>query len=317
MHAKRHKAIQFNEFGGPEVLKWVEINTPDINEDQLLLKVKSAGINPIDAKIREGTSFVAQTLKLPAGMGFDICAEVVKVGSNITDFKLGDIVLGSVGKYHNPNAYAEYCIASPKDLVKKPQNLSNTVAGALTMVGLTAWQAIHNFGKIKKGEKVLIHAGAGGVGHMAIQYAKLAGAYVITTASGAQREFLLSLGADQIINYETESFEKILNNIDLVIDLIGGKVGISSLKTLKSDGRIVTVPTITKDEILTEAKKLGINATGMVSETIPEDLKKISELEADNKTKLLISRTFKIKEAAKAHEALAMPNNRGKIVLVA
>ena len=241
----KHKAIQFNEFGGPEVLKWVDVNTPSINEAQLLLKVKSAGINRIDAKIREGSSFVAQTIDLPAGMGFDICGEIVEIGSNITNFQLGDIVLGSVGKYHNPKAYAEYCVASPKDLVKKPEGLSNTVAVVLTMVGLTAWQAIHNFGKIKKGEKVLIHAGAGGVGHMAIQYAKLAGAYVITTASGSQREFLLSLGTDQIINYETESFEKILTDLDLVIDLIGGKVGVLSLKTLKPDGRIVTVPTIT------------------------------------------------------------------------
>ena len=311
------KAIKFKNFGGPEVLEWVDVAKPSINADQLLLKVKAAGINPIDAKIREGSSFVAQTLELPAGMGFDVCGEVVEAGSNITEFKIGDIVLGSVGKYHNPGAYAEFCVASPKDIVIKPEGLDDIYAGALTMVGLTAWQAVNTFGKVSKGERVLIHAGAGGVGHMAVQYAKLAGAYVITTSSGSHREFLENLSVDQIINYETEAFDKILKDVDLVIDLIGGNVGILSLKVLKQGGRIVTVPTITRDQILAEAKKLGINATGMIAETIPADLKKISELAAENKVNLVIARKFAMQDAAKAHAALAQPNNNGKIVLVA
>lgn len=316
------KAIQINKFGGPEVLEWSDIKIEEINQDQILIKVLSAGVNPIDAKIREGSSFVAKTLKLPSGIGYDICGEVIKKGDNVSEFSIGDIVMGRISNYHNPGSYSEYCIIDPKDVVKKPLELENLEAGALSLVGITAWQGLHKFGNIKSGERVLIHAGAGGVGHLAIQYAKLAGAYVITTAAKEHHEALSNLGADEIIDYKTQNFEIILSTntklVDLVFDLVGGETGIKSLNVLKTNGRIVTVPTITSEKILKEAKTKNINATGMVSENNKEDLKIISKLAADKKANLLIANEFNLKNAQQAHEELSQSGRKiGKIVLVA
>ncbi|MDF1761606.1 MAG: NADP-dependent oxidoreductase [Coxiellaceae bacterium] len=309
------QAIQFDQYGPADVLQCTEIDQPKVTDNTLLLKVLAAGVNPIDTKIRDGSSFVCQSLTLPSGLGFDVCGEVVECGENVEGFHVGDTVLGSVGRHDHPCAYAEYCLARPDQIVQAPEALSNDMAAALVIAGLTAWQAIHQYGHIKAGDKVLIHAAAGGVGHLAVQYAKLAGATVIATASEKHHPFLKSLGVDQIIDYKKQKFETKLKDIDVVIDLVGGETGIRSLQVLKPHGLIVTVPTITRDKILEAAKELPVEATGMLAQTNLDDLSYIAELCANQKVKLQIAKTFPLEQAVEAHKMLEAKTTQGKIAL--
>ncbi len=310
------QAIQFDQYGPANVLQCVEIDQPTVTEDTLLIKVHAAAVNPIDAKIRDGSSFVCQSLTLPSGLGFDVCGEVIECGDNVEGFHVKQMVFGSVGRHDHPCAYAEYCLAQPDQVVAVPEALSNDAAAALVIAGLTAWQAVHQHGHIKAGDKVLVHAAAGGVGHLAVQYAKLTGATVIATASEKHHEFLNSLGVDTIIDYKKEKFEKKLKDIDVVIDLVGGDTGIRSLQVLKPHGLIVTVPTITRDEILAAAKELPIEATGMLAESNLDDLSYIAELCANQKVTIQIAKAFPLHQAVEAHKMLEAKQTQGKIVII-
>ncbi len=313
------KAIKFKQFGPSSVLEVMSVPTPvlsNASQGQMLIRVYSAGINPIDAKIREGSSFVCQNLNLPSGLGFELCGEVVELGEGASDFKVGDVILGKVVNYNQPCTYSEYCIIDESSVILKPKSMSAEVAGALPTAGFTAWQAVHTHGKVKSGDRVLIHAGAGGVGHLAIQIAKLAGAFVITTASEKHHEFLKDLGVDEIIDYRKESFVDRVNNVDVVIDLVGSETGLQSLSVLKPTGRLVTVPTITRDEILAEAGKQGVNATGMLAENNKSDLEKLAGLIAEDKIQLKISASFPLSQAKEAHDLLETKRTQGKIVLM-
>ncbi len=309
--------IQFDQFGPADVLQWREVDTPEVTSDGILLKVLAAGVNPIDAKIREGSSFVCQSLQLPSGLGFDVCGKVIACGNSTSKFNVGDTVFGSVGRHGHPCAYAEYCAAIPDQLIKVPDGLANEIAAGLVIAGLTAWQAIHQHGHVKSGDKVLVHAAAGGVGHLAVQYAKLAGAEVIATASEKHHTFLHGLGITDIIDYKKEKFDEKLKEIDVVIDLVGGETGLRSLSILKPHGTLVTVPTITRDEILAAAKDLPIDATGMLAETNLDDLQSIADLCATRKVHLQIAKVFPLEEAAAAHQLLEAKTTQGKIILTA
>ncbi|MDF1655260.1 MAG: NADP-dependent oxidoreductase [Coxiellaceae bacterium] len=309
------QAIQFDQYGPANVLQSVKIDQPEVTDDTILLRVLAAGVNPIDAKIRDGSSFVCQSLSLPSGLGFDVCGEVVECGDNVEGFAVGDTVFGSVGRHDHPCAYAEFCIAQPDQVTHVPEALPHEAAAALVIAGLTAWQAVHQHGHIKAGDKVLIHAAAGGVGHLAVQYAKLAGATVIATASEKHHEFLESLGVDSIIDYKKQKFESKVKDIDVVIDLVGGDTGLRSLTVLKPHGLIVTVPTITRDKILEAAKELTVEATGMLAETNLDDLSYIAELCANQKVRIQIAKTFPLDKAAEAHTMLEAKQTQGKIVL--
>ena len=264
----------------------------------MLLKVMAVGVNPIDVKIRDGSSFVSEQLQLPSGLGYDICGEVIECGADIKGFKPGDIVLGSVGRYMTPCAYSEYCLAKPDDVIVKPDALGAVDAGALPIAGLTAWQALHQYGQVQQGERVLIQAAAGGVGHLAVQFAKLAGAYVIAAASEKHHAFLNDLGVDEIIDYRKQAFDEVLSDIDLVLDLVGAETGLRSLTVLKKGGRIVTVPTITRDQILEKAKTMDIKAMGMLAETNQKDLTMIAGLIAQGKVKMNIAKNVPAKRSS-------------------
>jgi len=313
------KAIQFEKFGPPNVLKLVEIPMPTLSKNsvgEILVKVKSAGVNPIDAKIREGSSFISKSLVLPSGLGFDVCGEVIDISVDINNFQVGDIVFGMVGKYDNPCAYSEYCVVKEADVVFKPAGVRSQDAGALPIAGLTAWQALHKHGKVKENDRVLIHAGAGGVGHLAVQIAKLAGAYVIVTASDRHHDFLKQLGVDEIIDYNNVPFTSSIRDVDLVIDLVGGDVGIQSLQIIRPTGRIVSVPTITRDEVLAKAKEKNIEATGMLAEINKSDLKTLAAMLEDNNIRLQIAASFPLELANEAHRLLEEKHAEGKIVLI-
>jgi len=310
------KAIKFDKFGSSDVLELTEVSKPILSRAQdILIKVISIGINPIDMKIREGSSFVSQSLTLPSGLGFDVCGEIVDIGNSVSKFQVGDIILGKIEDYTKPASYAEFCVVNESNIIHKPKDLNSEQAGALPTAGFTAWQALHKHGKVKSGERVLIHAGAGGVGHLAIQIALLSGAYVITTASKKHHKFLNKLGVNEIIDYREVPFNSVVKNIDLVIDLVGGEVGLQSIDTLNSTGRIITVPTITRDLILEAASKKNILASGMLAENNKKDLTDLAKLIADDKIKVLVSKSFPLSQAKEAHDLLATKSVQGKIVL--
>ncbi len=309
------KAIQIKKFGTPEVLEYLELPTPTINDNEILLQIEAAGINPVDMKIRNGTSGLAKKLNLPTGLGFDLAGKVAKVGKNIKACKIGDSVVGKVN-YDKPRAYAEYCMVTPNEIVARPKELSTIDAAALPTAGLTAWQVLHQYGKLQRGERVLIHAAAGGVGHLAVQIAKKMGAEVFATATQKNHQFLVELGADHCIDYTQTPFEKIAHDIDLVVDLVGGETGLRSFKVLKKNGRMVTVPTNTRDEIIKQAQSLGIQVSGILAEMNQKDLTELVKLLVAGDLKIQIARTFPLKETIQAHQLLETGRTQGKIVLV-
>ncbi len=309
------KAIQFKKFGSPEVLEYIELPTPAIANDELLIQVEAAGINPVDMKIRSGISAMAKKLALPSGLGFDLVGKVVKIGKDINEYKVGDSVVGKI-EYEKPGAYAEYCVVKSKDIIIKPHELGVATAAALPIVGLTAWQVLHQYGNLQRGERVLIHAAAGGVGHLAVQIAKKMGAEVFATATQKNHQFLSDLGADHCIDYSQAPFEQVIHDIDLVVDLVGGETGLRSFKVLKKNGRMVTVPSPTRDEIIQQAQPLGIKVSGMLAAMNQNDFTQLLKMISAGDLKIQIAKTFPLKDAVLAHQMLETNRTQGKIVLV-
>ncbi|MCF6766545.1 NADP-dependent oxidoreductase [Thiotrichales bacterium 19S3-7] len=313
------KRIQIEAFGTPEVLKIAEtplLNLADTDNNKLLIKVIAAGVNPIDAKIRQGTSFVSKNLNLPAGLGFDVCGKVIKTSKDINQFSIGDMVFGAIDRNLKPCAYSEYCIVNASDMLLKPKKLSAIEAAAIPIAGLTAWQALfHKDINLTSKKRVLIHAGAGGVGHIAIQLAKIVGAYVITTASEKHHTFLRSLGADEVIDYKKQAFDKVVSGIDLVIDLVGGDTGIQSVNVLNQNGIIVTVPTVTHAIIIDAAQKRHKKVIALLVENSQEDLSALAKLIIEGKLVIKIAAEFPLASAKEAHYLLEKKQTQGKIVL--
>lgn len=309
-------ATQFDRFGAANVLQYRQVEQPKPNAGEFLIKVIASGINPIDSKIREGSSFVAQKRALPSGLGFDVCGEIVDINGACADFKIGDIVLGSIGRHDNPSSYAEYCIGKPDDVIKKPEQLAPIVAASLPIAGLTAWQALHRCAKVQAGQRILIHAAAGGVGHLCVQLAKIAGCEVIGTASARHHPFLNQLGVDHIIDYTETDFTQTCKDLDAVIDLVGGDTGKRSARIIKPKGTLVTVPTISRDAVLRAAEKYPIHATGMLADNSNVDLAKLADLCASGQLSVKIDSTLPLKDADLAHQRLTEGHTQGKIVLI-
>ncbi|MCP4725909.1 MAG: NADP-dependent oxidoreductase [bacterium] len=311
------QTVQVTEFGAPSVLKCFDIPVPVPGNDEVLVKINSAGINPIDWKTRRGIGFTAGLIKdkLPWTLGYELSGVIEETGKGVESFRKGDAVFGMVGLPERSSCYAEYTTASPGELWYKPKNLTHDEAAGIPLAALTAWQAL-NIADVKKGDRVLIHAAAGGVGHFAVQFAKIQGAYVIGTASAKNHRFLSDkLGIDEFIDYTKNKFEDCTQDIDIVIDNIGGETGIRSLKVLRKRGVIVSLPTITAKLVIDEAAKLEFNGIGMVVKADQEDLHKITQLIEEERVRINIDSVFTLDEAAKAHEKLELGHARGKIVL--
>jgi len=309
------KAIIFDRFGPPDVLQYVDRPIPKPDAGQVCIKVHAAGLNPIDYKIREGVSFVSEKIKahLPSGLGYEHTGEIVACGKNVNTFDVGDVVLGLAGLFEHPGCYAEYVCADVNNIIRKPDALPFLQASCMTIASLTAFQALQLAG-IEKGQKVLIHAGAGGVGHIAVQLAKAMGAYVITTASSRNHEFLYQLGVDHCIDYKKENFSKLLGNIDAVIDLVGGDTGIKSCEVVSSTGNIITVPTITAKEVIAAAKQHGLRAEGIIMKPDMDQLSMLADKVATRALIIEVGCTFSLSQAISAHEKLASGHAKGKLV---
>lgn len=308
------KAVRIHEFGGGQVLKQEEMIKPCCQDDQVLIKVRAASLNPIDWKTRQGIGFCKKDA-LPFILGWDMSGTIEEIGGNATNFQLGDEVYGLLAFPDIAGTYAEYLVANPAELAYKPKNLGHAAAAAIPLACLTAWQALFDEGGLKAGQKVLIHAAAGGVGHFAVQLAKWCGATVIGTASGARSPWLRCIGADVCIDYHTVKFEQYAQDVDLVLDTQGGTVALRSLATLKKGGKLVTLLGADNARLLEAAERAAVEIRAMRVHADAHALNKITELVETHQLRPYIDRIYSISEACEGHACLEKGHVQGKLVL--
>jgi NADPH:quinone reductase-like Zn-dependent oxidoreductase len=312
------KAVILNEAGGVGNLQFAEIDKPVIGNDEVLVKVVSVSINPVDVKSRayEGVLNWIFEENRPVILGWDISGEVVETGKTVTDFKTGDEVFGMVNFFGKGNAYAEYVAAPAAHLALKPRNITHQQAAAASMAASTAYQALVDVAGIKKGSKVLIHAASGGVGHFAVQVAKYFGAYVIGVSSGKNKEFVLSLGADEHIDYTTENFHEKVQDVDIVIDTLQGKTLSDSVDVVKENGIIITLPTPEIPENIAEkAGQKKVNIQFMMVQSKKETAEAIAGLLEQGALKPSIYKIFPFEDIALAHLEVETSRVAGKVIV--
>jgi len=309
--------VVYDRFGERDVLRVTESPIPQPGEGEVLVRVHGAGLNPIDWKTRKGMGFVATQIenRLPWTPGYDAAGEVVDVGEGVTTLVPGDRVMGMIGFPVTGGAYAEYAIADAEDLAIVPEELDLIAAAGVPLAALTAWQALFEVAELESGQKILIHAGAGGVGHFAVQFALERGAHVIVTASSRNRDFLAELGVHEVIDYHTTDFTEECYGLDVVLDLVGGETGKRSLQTLSDSGVLVTIPTVTADDVVSAAEAMGVRAHGMRSRPDAFHLDEIAELIEDGDVKVHVEQVFSLDQVQAAHELLEGGHVRGKLVL--
>jgi len=302
------KAVQIHSFGGPEVLRLEEIPRPEPKPDELLVRILAAGVNPVDWKIREGRM---GRIPLPAILGSDFSGEIEALGPGVTEFRVGEPVFGVVAD--ESGSYAEYAVAPVSQVVEKPSALSHVEAAALPIASLTAWQALFDAANLRPGQKVLIHAAAGGVGSFAVQFARWKGAQVIGTASAQHIARVRELGAQEVINYREERFEEVVQDVDVVLDTVGGDTQERSWKVLRKGGILVSIVQPPSPEA---AAARGVRSTFLRSNHQRKDeLNEISQLVVSGQIKVFVGATLPLSEARQAQELSQDGHTEGKIVL--
>ncbi|MGF1715112.1 NADP-dependent oxidoreductase [Photobacterium chitinilyticum] len=313
---KACQQLAITQFGQPSVLAIQSSDVPVASDSQVLVKVAYAGVNPIDAKTRAGLGWAAQQNQdnLPWVPGYDIAGEVVEVGVGVKALKVGDAVSGFVGFPLLGGGYSEYVAVEADVLSRVSKAVSLVEAAALPLAGQTAWQALDK-GLVSADEEVLILAGAGGVGHIAIQLAVARGAKVTASCSAANMTFVSSLGATAVDYHQAPLFKQI-KPVDVLIDLMGGDTGIAALDCVKTGGRVVTIPTITADAVCEQARQRGLLADGMlVSPSVEQNNAMMGMLESGD-LQLSIAAQYPLSEGASAHQDIETGHTRGKVVLV-
>jgi NADPH:quinone reductase-like Zn-dependent oxidoreductase len=305
------KAVRIHQYGGPEMLQYEDAPRPQPGNDDVLIRVYAAGVNPVDWKIRQGLSRQVLHYSMPLILGWDVSGIVEAVGAGATRLKIGDAV------YSRPDiardgAYAEYIIAKESDVAIKPSNIDHAHAAAIPLAALTAWQAIFDGADLRAGQRILIHAASGGVGGSAVQLAKSKGAYVIGTASKKNQDYVRGLGADEVIDYTSTRFEDVVHDVDVVFDTIGGDTQQRSWKVLKKGGIMVSTLTTPSQE---EATAHGARGIHIFVQPNSNQLKEIAWLVESGKFKSLLEVVLPLSEARKAHELSQTGHTRGKIVL--
>lgn len=309
------KAIGIENYGGKDELKEMQVDNPKANAKQVVVEVKATSVNPIDWKLREGYLQQMIDWAFPIILGWDVAGVISEIGEEVTDWKVGDEVFARP-ETTRFGTYAEYTIVDQNLLAKIPANVSFEEAAAVPLAGLTAWQGLFDHGKLKKGETVLIHAGAGGVGTYAIQLAKSIGAKVITTASKKNHDLLIELGADQVIDYKTENFVELLNDVDLVLDTVGGEVQKDSFEVLKpKTGRMISIVGLADEEV---RKQYDVEFESIWLEPNGQELSEIADLMAAGEVKSIIGAKFPLTEKGvyDAHELSETHHALGKIIIV-
>lgn len=307
------KSIVQNRFGGPEVLELAEVPGPKRQFTEVLLKVHAAGINPVELLTRNGVfPLLGQP---PFTLGWDLSGVIEEIEVGSTRFRVGDEVFGMPLFPRAANAYAEYAAAPSRQLWRKPDRLSHVEAAALPMAGLTSLQAFDDIAQLQPGQRVLIHGGGGGVGHIAVQIAKAMGAEVIATASAAKHDFVKRLGADRLIDYKTVDFTTVVTDVDVVFDLVGNGYAHRSLQVLKLGGIVVTAQGLTHADMPALAVEAGRRFSSVAVEADGAGLKRLADWVDNGQLTPHVSATFSLQDASLAHALLAKGNSQGKVVL--
>jgi NADPH2:quinone reductase len=310
-----NKQIAITQFGEPEVLVTQSVDIPQPKPGEVLVKVAFAGVNPIDVKTRAGLGWAASQNKdnLPWVPGYDIAGQIVECGEQTERFSKGDNVAGFVGFPLQGGGYSQYISVPESELSLVPDSITLEAAAALPLAGQTAIQALDKAG-VSEGDRVLILAGAGGVGHIAIQVAVAAKAEVFTTCSEANLDYMATLGA-HAVNYQFAPVSERVEEADVLIDLVGGDAALDALKCLKDGAKVVTVPTLSAELICEKAKLLGFEATGMLVDPNSEQLDALIYMVSVGLLKTEIFQIYPMTDVAKAHEQIETGHTRGKVLL--
>ncbi len=329
------KALVLNGYGGNEKLSLVEAPKPVPTAKQVLIRVEYAGLNPVDYKTRQGELRAISKLKFPHVMGNEIGGVVEGVGDAVTKFKPGDKVFSRLNKF-NMGAFAEFVAEDESLVALAPKNTSLEVSAGVPLVGLTAWQCLYDIGKIKKGDEVLIHGGAGSVGRLAIQFAKRAGARVTATGSGPSKDLVLGLGADEFIDYRTQKFEDAGKKFDIAYDLVGGETLNRSFSVVKKGGIVISIagmpePTTARElgkgfalqalfriisaKQLKLAKKAGATYRFMLMNPDGDKLAEFARWIEAGELKVTIDRVFPVEQFKEAFEYQESGRAKGKVIL--
>ncbi|MHC3471285.1 NADP-dependent oxidoreductase [Streptomyces sp. 7R007] len=311
MSGRMHAIIQ-SAFGGPEVLAYRETDVPEPGPGEVLLRVAGAGVNPGDTVLRAGR--VPELVTLPWTPGNDVSGVVERVGEGVTRFVPGDEVYGMLAVSRR-GAYAEFTTAPADALALAPKNLDLAHAGAVPLVAVTAWQALVVLADVQPGDRVLIHAAAGGVGHVAVQLAKESGAHVTATARAANHPLLRELGADELIDYTTTDFRTAVAGVDVVLDLVGGAYGPRSLDVLRPGGLLIGASIDPGTDEATATAR-GLRYTWVTAEPSGALLRQITERIEAGRLRVLVQGTYPLSEAAEAHRTIETKRTTGKLVLV-
>ena len=305
------KAVRIHAYGDESALRYEDAPMPDIAPDDVLVRVVAASVNPVDWKVREG--YLKQMLphQFPLTLGWDVSGVVDATGKNVSHFKVGDAVFSRPDIKRN-GTYAEYVAIREDELAHKPQTISHIEAATLPLAGIAAWEAIISTAKVAAGQRVLVHAASGGVGSIAVQLAKSRGAYVIATTSEKNRALVMSLGADDVIDYRTQQFEEIVRDVDVVLDTIGGPVQEASWSVLKPGGILVSIIATPSEE---KASALGVRSAFLFIGPNPAILMQLAALVDSGKLRPLVGAEFALKDIAKAHAFSQSGHAVGKIAL--
>ncbi|MFC9281622.1 NADP-dependent oxidoreductase [Streptomyces collinus] len=303
------RAVIVEQWGGPETLIEKDVERPEPGFNEVLVRVHAAGVNPVDWKTRASGALIDWGT-VPA-VGWDVSGTVEAVGPGVSLYRPGDEVFGMPLFPRQAGGYAEYVVAPARHFAPKPAGLTHVEAAALPLAALTAWQALVDTAGVRPGERVLVHAAAGGVGHLAVQIAKARGAYVIGTASAGKHDLVKELGADEVIDYRAVRFEDVVGDVDVVLDGLGGENAERSVKVLRAGGRLITLPG--PDDV--PAAPDGVRAVWMLVEPDHLGLREIAALVERGALKPVVDTVLPLAEAAKAHEIGEQGRTTGKIVL--
>ncbi|MFC5236182.1 NADP-dependent oxidoreductase [Pseudonocardia zijingensis] len=310
------RAVSQDVFGGPDVLHVVTRPRPVAGAGEIVVRVRAAGVNPTDWKHRAGLPWLAEPVPV---LGWDVAGVVAEVGSGVTLYEPGDAVFGMLPYPRGAGAYAEYAVAPTRSFARTPANLDHVQAAALPLAALTAHQALVDTADLRPGQRVLIHAAAGGVGHLAVQIAKARGAHVIGTASAAKHDFLRELGADELIDYRATDFVEALDDVDVVLDTLAGETRTRSLGVLRPGGLLVSLVAGDPEADAADAKRaaeLGVRLKGLMVEADHAGMRAVAGLVERGALRVHRDATFPLAEAAAAHAHGETGRTTGKIVLV-
>lgn len=305
------KAARIHAYGDSSEIRIEDAPLPTLNDDDVLIRVVATSVNPVDWKIRKGylKSFIPY--EMPLTMGWDVSGVVEKIGPAVTKFKPGDAVYSRPDIARN-GAYAEYIAVRESEIAFKPATISHVEAASLPLVSITAWESLFTTAGLSKGQRVLIHAGAGGVGSIAIQLAKAKGAHVTTTASATKSALVKSLGADEVIDYRTQDFSKLAKDMDVVFDTVGGETQEKSWGTLKPGGILVSITDRpSEDRARAEGKRAGFVFIGPNAPILTE----LAGMVDAGQVRPIIGAEYGLNDAAKAQQASETGHATGKIVI--